>query len=382
MRALIVAVGLLFVVGALAATKATQIGTLVAFGKEAQRLGPPPESVAAAAAEEQGWEQTLSAVGTVAPSQGVELRNEEAGVVTRLGFDSGERAKKGQVLVELDTRVERAELTSAAASLAEIRRREARARQLFQAGATARAELDTVQAELAVAAARVDSLRARIERRNVRAPFSGRLGIRGVNVGQYLNPGTPITTLEAAETVFVDFTLPQQRLQELATDMPVRIEADGGVVLTSTIAAIEPVVDEVTRAARLRAAVPNEAGLLRPGMFVDVTVVLPEEQAVVTVPTTAVVHASYGDSVFVVADKPEGEPGMRQTPDGKPVKVAEQRFVRLGEQRGDFTAVLDGLTAGEQVVTAGAFKLRNGAPIVITDEPAPVPELTPEPENR
>jgi membrane fusion protein, multidrug efflux system len=382
MRFLVVALGLLFVVGALAATKATQIGTLVAFGKRAEQMGPPPESVGAATAEQQLWEQSLSAVGTVAASKGVILSNEEPGVVTKISFESGQRVRQGQVLVELNTRVESAELTSAIATLEHARRREARTTKLYEGGAAARVELEAAQSELAVASAQVDSLRARIARRNVRAPFSGRVGICDINLGQYLNPGTPITSLEAADEVFVDFTLPQERLDELAVDMPVRIVVDDNLELMSAVAAIEPTVDEVTRAARLRAAVPNEDGRLRPGMFVDVEVVLPEREPVVVVPATAVVHAAYGDSIYVVAEKPGKEPGLRQTPDGKPVKVARQRFVRVGEQRGDFIAVVEGLAPGEQIVTAGGFKLKNGAPIVLTDKAVPRPQLAPEPQDR
>jgi membrane fusion protein (multidrug efflux system) len=217
----------------------------------------------------------------------------------------------------------------------------------------------------------------------VRAPFSGRLGIRAINLGQYLTPGTGITTLEAIDSVFVDFTVPQQRLADVLEGTPVRVSLQTkNWQLQGSIAAVDPSIDATTRAVRLRATVPNGKEKLRPGMFVDVAVLLPKKTAYVTVPATAIVHAPYGDSVFVVEDKKPDEPGMRQTPDGKPVMAARQRFVRLGARRGDFVAILQGVQAKEQVVIAGAFKLRNGSPVFVSDVALPRPELEPRPQNR
>jgi membrane fusion protein, multidrug efflux system len=377
--------GIVLVVGALAAVKATQIGKLIANGKKMEQAGPPPEAVGTARAEEQSWEATMTAVGSVTSDKGVALSTDAAGVVTRIHFESGAAVKQGQVLVELETNVERAQLASASARRALAATTYERSRALVEKGAISRAQLDNDEAALRTATKDVEAIQAQIGKKTIRAPFAGRLGIRAVNLGQYLNPGTPVTTLETIETVHVDFTLPQQRLAEVTTGMPVRValEGDGGGdQLDGTIAAFDPAIDPTTRSIRLRADVPNREERLRPGMFVNVTVLMPSRASLVTVAATGVVHAPYGDSVFIVEDKKPDAPGMRTTPDGKPVKIARQQFVRVGQARGDFVAVVEGLSAGQEVVTSGAFKLRNGAPVVVDNTKQPTPELDPRPANR
>ncbi|MCL2777248.1 MAG: efflux RND transporter periplasmic adaptor subunit [Polyangiaceae bacterium] len=376
--------GLLVIVGVLAAIKFTQIRTLMGFGAKAAAAGPPPESVATALSESHDWEGTLSAIGSVAAAKGVAVSNDAAGIVTRIHFESGEKVKAGDVLVELDTSVERAQLEAmhARAELAETNER--RTRSLVETGAVSPSQLDTDEAARKSATSDVDALRAQIARKTVRAPFAGKLGIRAINLGQYLNPGTAVTSLEATETVYVDFTLPQQRLGDLSVGLPIQAKVAGTSEppIAGSIFAIDPAVDTSTRTIRLRAAVPNKEEKLRSGMFVDVSVVLPNRAKLVVVPATAVVHASYGDTVFIVEDKKPGSPGMTTTPDGKPVRIARQQFVRAGEARGDFVAIADGLDAGARVVVSGAFKLRNGSPIIESDGAAnPKPELNPHPEN-
>jgi membrane fusion protein (multidrug efflux system) len=205
-----------------------------------------------------------------------------------------------------------------------------------------------------------------------------------VNLGQYLNPGTAVTVLETVDAIHVDFTLPQQRLGELKTGMPVKIILDGAekTPTTGTLAAVDPQVDAATRTIKLRADLANEGERLRPGMFVTVRVEKADKSTFVSVPATAIVHASYGDSVFVIEDKPEDDPGMRQTPDGRAVKKARQQFVRVGPSRGDFVGILQGVTAGQELVTAGAFKLHNGSAIVVDNTKPMTPKLDPRPENR
>jgi membrane fusion protein (multidrug efflux system) len=218
----------------------------------------------------------------------------------------------------------------------------------------------------------------------VRAPFSGRLGIRQVNLGQYLNSGTPIAVLESADSVFVDFTLPQQRLASVAIGTAVRVTVGGAgnPPMAGTVSAIDPTVDSMTRSIKLRASIPDKEGKLLPGMFTNVEVLLPEKQDVVALPATALIHASYGDSVFIVEDKRQDTGYVPSDPSGKPVKVGRQQFVRVGPARGDFVAILQGVKPGQEVVTAGAFKLRNGASIAINNDVQPTPELAPHPENR
>jgi membrane fusion protein (multidrug efflux system) len=377
-------VGLLLIVGALVLLKFSQISLLMKKGKEAEKAGPPPEAVASAVAQHQAWERALSAVGTVTGVKSVELSNDAAGRVRRIRFESGALVKKGQILVELDTSMERAQLASAESrrDLAEVTARRSRA--LVADDVIAVAQLDNDETQLQTARAEIAALQAVIDRRIVRAPFSGRLGIRAVDVGQYLSPGTKLTTLEEIGAIFVDFSLPQQRLANVHEGMPVRITIGDAEkpIAEGVLSAIDPTVDEATRSIKLRASVPNPRDELRPGMFANVSVVAPAREQVVIVPATAVVHASYGDSLFVVENKKSGSPGMPKTPQGKPVKIARQQFVRLGEARGDFVVILQGVTPGQEVVSAGAFKLRNGSPIVVDNRVQPDARLNPHPENR
>jgi membrane fusion protein (multidrug efflux system) len=213
----------------------------------------------------------------------------------------------------------------------------------------------------------------------VRAPFAGKLGIRLINVGQYLGPGTPITVLESSEATYVDFDLPQQDLSAVSVGMPVRLALEGsgagdagaarGRTATGAVFAVDPDVDPSTRNVRVRASVPPQDDWLRPGMYVNVDVVEPKRDDVVAIPATAIVHASYGDSVFVVEDGPSG-------------KVVRQQFVRLGPERGDFVAVADGVHAGEEVVSEGAFKLRKAMRVTVNNEVQTAPALAPHPANR
>ena len=385
LRYILVVVGVLVVIGGLGAIKGAQIGQLIAFGEDSAKQGSPPEAVSVADAAKQTWEATLSTVGSIASSKGVAVTAEVPGKVTRVRFESGDEVKAGAVLVELDTSVERAQLASLLSRKGLAVTTAKRSRNLVEGGAIAQAQLDADESSLDTLEADISALRAQIAKKILRAPFSGRLGIRTVNLGQYLNPGEPVTVLESVDGVYVDFALPQKHLDQVTVGMPVRVSSEGlSVKRQGTVSAVDPNIDPVTRSIQLRASLDGVAdtGDLRPGMFVDVEVVLPTKSDVVSVPATAVVHAPYGDSVFVVEPKPEDAPGMRQTDDGSEVKIARQQFVRVGEQRGDFVSLLDGVEVGQTVVVAGAFKLRNNAPVVVSDTVAFVPTLDPTPENR
>lgn len=373
--------GLVILVLVLAALKGAEIAKVIAYGKKARGAGPPPETVNTFVAQEQSWDETLRSVGSVAAARGVSISNDAAGIVWRIHFESGAAAHEGDVLVELDTRVERAQLASAQAKENLAAANLARTRALFESGSIGEAQLDTDSAQLAGAKADAEALAQQIERKTVRAPFAGRLGIRLVNVGQYLAPGTPITVLESSEATYVDFDLPQQDLPRLAVGMPVRLTLGGGHGGSPTqsadgaIAAVAPQVDPTTRNIEVRASVPASATWLRPGMFVEVAVVEPRKEPVTAVPETAIVHASYGDSVFVVEDE-KGNKGAH----GR--KVAREQFVQLGATRGDFVAVTKGVSPGQSVVSAGAFKLRNGARVRVSNAVETEPELEPRPPNR
>lgn len=419
MRYLIAIVSVVVVIGVLVGVKGAQIGKLIGFGKQMEHDGPPPETVATTTSEEQAWEATIPAVGNVASGKGVAISTDTPGVVTRISFDSGQTVKQGQVLVELDASVERAQLASAVARKDLATQNIGRTRALAGKGVLSPAQIDADESALRTATTEVEGIQAQIAKKTIRAPFAGKLGIRSVNVGQFLNPGAAVTTVETVESMHVDFSLPQQRLSELAVGMQVRIDtqpsaaaastttttsatmpganakdagapvaatAPDGTTPTSIIAtlgAIDPSVDATTRSIKLRADVPDKASeALRPGMFVNVSVLLPQKNTFVAVPATAVIHAPYGDSVFVVEDKKADSPGLKVTADGKPIKNARQQFVKLGEARGDYVAITDGIKAKQEVVVAGAFKLRNNAPIVIDNTKKLAASASPHPENR
>lgn len=379
-----VAIGVLvLLVAGLVAVKGTQIGSLVKMGKEMEKAGPPPETVATAPSKEEEWESTLRAVGTIAPVKGVSLSNDAPGVVSAIRFDSGAVVKQGDVLVELDSSVERAQLAAAEARRDLSRVNAGRSRALVASDAIPKAQLDNDEALVKSSQSDLGALQAQIARKIVRAPFSGKLGIRAINIGQYLAPGTAITSLEAMDSVYVDFTLPQQNLPDVAVGTKVRIalEGDAGAAFEGEVAAVDPALDPATRSIRVRASVPNQQDKLRPGMFVNVSVVLPAQKRFVSVPSPAIIHASYGDSVFVVEDKKDPSGAAVKGPDGKPFRVARQQFVRTGTRRGDFVAVIDGVKPGQEIVVGGAFKLRNGSGVVVNNTVVPDAKLAPTPEN-
>ena len=290
-RYLLLLIGPALLVGVLVFLKFSQISLLMAKGEEAARMGPPPESVGSAVAQAASWEETLPTVGTVTGVRSVVLSNESPGRVRRIRFESGAVVEKGQVLVELDTGVERAQLGSARSrrDLAVVTAQRSRA--LFSRNAIAQAELDRDEANLKGTERDVAALEAEIDRKMVRAPFAGRLGIREVDVGEYLAAGTRLTVLEALGEVFVDFSLPQELLGIVKEGMPVRVvvERASPSTIDGVVAAVEPAVDDVTRSLKLRATIPNPNDRLRPGMFVSVSVVLPKAKPVVAVPATAIV---------------------------------------------------------------------------------------------
>jgi membrane fusion protein (multidrug efflux system) len=382
----VIAAGIsLLAIGLLAGTKFAQISSLIRFGEAAQAAGPPPEAVGTDVAKEGAWEAVLDAVGNVAAARGVTISNEVPGVVRAIRFESGAKVRAGQVLVELDASVERAQLASLRARLALANTTAGRTRRLAESGAYTKAQLDTDEAQLKTVSADVRALEAQIDRKTVRAPFAGKLGIRSVNLGQYLTPGTPVTVLESLDAVYVDFTVPQQQVARVPAGTPTRVVIPGTQppqTLDGEVAAIDPNADPATRAVKVRASVKDDQDQLRPGMFVNVSIVLPEQMKVVSVPATAVLRAPYGDSVYVVEDRKDDGGRPVNGPDGKPAKVARQQFVRVGAARGDFVAIEEGLTAGQEVITQGAFKLRNGAPIVVNNEVKLEPKLAPRPQNR
>ena len=373
-RVWIVAIGALaFVVLVLVGIKAAQIRSMINAGKS---FAPPPESVTSAKVEATQWESSRSAVGTLVAIRAVTVASEVPGLVRRIGFDSGAFVRRGEVLVELDASTEEAQLAAAKADAELARATLERSRTLRAADYSSAAEFDAADARAKQTVANVGMLQATIAKKTIRAPFDGRVAIRQVELGQVLSPGTLVASLQSIHPIHADFWLPQQALIDLAPGMRMRLRTDvfpqqswDGAVTT-----INPEVDVSTRNVRVRATLPNPDGRLRPGMFANVDVISPEKQPVLVIPATAVIYAPYGDSVFALEEKKD--------PGGEATLVARQKFVRLGERRGDLVAVVSGLTAGETVVSSGAFKLRNGAAVVVRNDFAPSAELAPKPVDK
>ena len=362
--------GLLAVVAVLAGVKGAQIASMIQAGKS---FVPPPESVSTAKVEAARWRPVQSASGTLVAVHGVTLGSELPGTIRQISFDSGTSVKKGAVLVKLDTATEEAQLASALADENLARLNFERARDLRKGQANTPADLDAAEARHKQAQAAVQTLRTAIEKKSIRAPFDGRIAIRQVELGQVLQAGAPIASLQSVSPIHVEFALPQQALALLRVGQPVRVRTDTfpGRVWNGTVSTINTEVDVATRNVRVRATVQNPDGRLRPGMYGNVEVLSPDEVPVLFIPATAVLFAPYGDSVYVVEEKPG--------PDGKPATVVNQRFVRLGERRGDLVAVENGLKEGETVVSSGAFKLRSGGAVVVNNELAPDAKAHPTP---
>jgi membrane fusion protein (multidrug efflux system) len=312
-------------------------------------------------------------VGTLNAVQGVTVGTELVGKVVKIAFEPGTSVKKGDILLRQDTSSEEAQLPGAVAQADLSRINLERSEKLFAKGIIARADLDNAVANAAQAQAQVENIRATIAKKTIRAPFSGQLGIRLVNLGQILREGDPIVTLQSLDPIYVDFTLPQQQFPMVHPGLLVRVTGDAmpGVMIEGRITAINPQVDAETRTIKVQATVANRAGKLRPGMYVNVAVGLPTPQKVLAIPATAVLYAPYGESVFVIEENREAKVG----------KTLRQQFVRLGEKRGDFVAVTSGLKEGETIVSTGVFKLRNGQAVVIDNKLAPVFQQAPRPEN-
>ncbi len=365
-----VILGLGVVVAGLVGAKAQQISAMKAAPNEL-----PTETVTTAVAQQQTWNPTIYSVGTLTAENGTTLSSQEAGTVARIDFESGSTVAKGTLLAQLDVSVEEAQLRSAEATAELARLNAERIRELRSRDTLAQSELDAAEAQLKQAIANVEAIRATIEKKTFRAPFSGTLGIRRVNIGQYVNAGHAIVELQTLDPIHVDFFLPQQRIVDLAVGQTVQVTTDGvsGATFTGRITALDPLVDATTRNLRVRATLANKEAKLRPGMFANVEVVLPASAPVVVVPASAVLYAPYGDSVFIIERTKDAKGAVATT--------VRQQTVRLGEARGDFVVVTNGVKPGEEIVSTGAFKLRNNAPVHIDNSVAPAAELAPKPAN-
>jgi len=359
-------------VASLGFVKFRQIQTAIG---QAAAFQPPPEAVTTVVAGEEHWPATLSAIGTVAAVQGVEIAADLPGTVEVVAFDSGQSVHEGDVLARLDTRQEQAQLAAAEAQRELARVNFERMQGLLDEQVVSRAEFDRATADLRQGEARVGEIRSAIDRKTIRAPFSGLLGIRRVNRGQYLSAGDSLVTLQSLNPIYVNFGVPQQAMAELRSGRDVRVSsADGtSAAFTGHITAVDSLVDQATRNVQAQATFPNPGGLLRPGMFVQAEVTLGGGSAIIPLPASAISYAPYGDSVFVVTDLKD--------PNGKTYRGVRQQFVKVGTGRGDQIGIVSGLKVGDEVVSSGVFKLRNGAAVLVNNKITPANSSKPQPEN-
>ncbi len=339
------------------------------------RFAPPPTAVTTYRVSATPWQPVLSSVGSLRAVQGVLVSTDLPGIVSKIHFESGSEVKEGDLLLQLDSTEQEAQLRSSEARLelagSELKRKQ----ELLSKRAISPAEFDAAQAALRQAEAAVSETRALIARKKIVAPFRGLLGIREVNLGQYVTPGTPVARLESLDPILIDFALPQQHLQQLEKGIPIRVNAEGAgeAPYEGTLSAVDSRVDPATRNIRLQGTLPNPGRHLRPGMFARVEVLLPIRENILILPASAVSYAPYGNSVFIVTETPG--------PDGKPQKTVEQQFVQTGERRGDMVAVLRGVKEGDEVVSAGVFKLRNHGRVQVDNSLQPPAQTSPKPKN-
>ncbi|ASV40472.1 efflux transporter periplasmic adaptor subunit [Pseudomonas sp. NS1(2017)] len=330
----------------------------------------PAVSVAVATVVEQPWQQRLPAVGSLKALQGVNLSLEVAGTVKDVQFESGQNVKAGQPLVQLDSAVESALLETAQADLGLAQLDYGRGSQLVGSQAISKGEFDRLSAQLQKNKATVNQLKASLAKKHIVAPFSGTIGIRQVDVGDYLASGTVIATLQDLSSLYVDFYIPEHSVPRVALGQAVQVEVSAypGEQFPGSISAINPKVENSTRNVLVRATLANPDGKLLPGMFTSLNVLLPNPAPQIVVPESAITYTLYGNSVYAVAEKKTDAGEVEKDADGKSLLIAERRFVETGERRGGLVLVSKGLKAGEQVVSAGQLKLDNGTPIAISPD--------------
>ena len=372
-RMVLMLVALLAVIGGLAFVKYRQFKTAMAAFASAPM---PKTAVTTLIAKREMWPTTLQVIGTAAAIQGVTVSADLPGTVDKIHFESGKIVQAGDVLVELDTRQERAQLAAAQADWELAKINYTRQQKLVEQGVVARTEFDNAEAQSKSTEAHVGEIKATIERKTIKAPFSGILGIRQINLGQYLAAGQAIVPLQSINPIYVNFGVPQQEAPKVKIGSQLRMTSDDlpGLQFGGRVSALDSVVNESTRNIQVQATLPNPQGRLRPGMFVQVQVGLGTSQDVIALPASAINYAPYGDSVYVVTD-------IQDAKTGKSFRGVRQQFVKLGGTRGDQIGVLSGINAGEEIVTSGVFKLRNGAPVEVNNSVQPPNNPKPKPED-
>jgi membrane fusion protein (multidrug efflux system) len=371
MKSFLSIIAILALIGAIVVVKVFQVKTLINT-----KVVPPLEAVSTTNVRSETWQQALTSVGSLSAVQGVTVAAELDGKIVEVDFEAGTSVKAGDVLVRQDTSVEEAQLRSADASDELARVNLKRTKELLDKATVSKAQFDADSASEKQATAAGDNIRATIAKKTIKAPFSGKLGIRLVNLGQNLKAGDSIVSLQALNPIFVDFYLPQDEMSQLTTGLAVRLSGDaiGGRSVEGKVTAISPDVDSSTRNVRVQATVQNSAELLHPGMYVDVAVELPITDKVLVIPATSVLYAPFGDTVYVVDTKSDATSGEKE-------QVVRQQIVRLGTRRGDFVAVSMGLKEGDTIVTSGVFRLRPGSIVKVNNEYSPDAQLAPKPSD-
>jgi len=368
-RFIIIIAGFAVVVLTLGAVKVAQI-------KEASSAPHvmPPSAVTSAEAKAEAWQPLISSVGSIAPVEGATLSNELEGTIDKISVENGAEVKAGDVLLHFDTSVEVASLAAANARFELAKLQQARAADLREKQTISQADLDTAIAQTNQSQAEVNGLKATIEKKTIRAPFDGRVGIRLVNLGQFIARGLPLIPLQKLNPIYVNFSIPQRQLPDLKAGQTVKVVVDayGDRSFVGKISAINSEVDASTRNVSVQALLENPDELLRTGMFARVNVELPISAPVVVLPATSISYAAYGNSVFIIE--------KMKNKDGSEYLGVRQQFVKLGPTRGDLISV-DGVKAGEQVVSSGVFKLRNGLPVLVNNNAQPTANPKPKPTN-
>lgn len=361
----------LVAVAGLAVAKFEQVQAAI----KAHTFTPPPTAVTTILAKQEKWPSTIKAVGTAVAVQGVTVSADLPGIVESISFDSGRRVKAGEVLVKLDTRQEEAQLAAAEADRDLALVNYNRTKALVEDGAIPRADYDKALADKSSTEAKVGEIKATIARKTIHAPFSGELGIRQVNLGQYLSAGNAVVPLQSLDPIYVNFGIPQDSAHSIHVGEKVQVAANDipGLTLVGRVTAIDSVVDASTRNVQVQATFANPQAKLRPGMFVDAELHTGASESVIALPGSAISYAPYGNSVFVVADM--------KGPDGKTYRGVRQQFVKVDQSRGDLVAIVSGVNPGEEVVTSGTFRLRSGAPVSIHNEVQPSDNPAPKPED-
>jgi len=369
--------GIIIAVPVIAGLAGVKINQFQEMGEAAKAQVMPPTVVTEYAVRQEEWQPRISSVGSMRAVQGTMITTELEGVVREIKFEAGSTVKAGDLLVQLDTASETAQLreAQAAAELAKVSY--LRSRELIEKRNISQAEYDQAAMTLKQALAKIDNIQTMIDKKTLRAPFGGRVGIRNISVGQLMQKGSEVVSLQALDPIFVDFSLPQQRLGEISEGLQVNVTTDAypEESFTGKVTAINPDIDYATRNVRLQATLPNSDGRLRPGMFASVDLVMKEKRNVLVIPQTAVHHAPFGDSVFII-EKNDGKDQETTSP-----LILRQQIVRLGAQQGDFVAVTSGVSAGERVVSTGVFKLHQGEGVTVDNTLSPDFKLAPHPKN-